>query len=471
MNSKDLWIGILEQLSKELSWAELITWFKNTAVLDSQKGSLSVGLPFPLFLNWHMKKYAERTLAAAQLVDPSIRQIEYRVDTALCESDARVIDLLKHFPKKTEARKLPKKNQTKTRQGGIVSNIPNSKYTLDNFIVSPENRLAHAACQNVAKYPGENYNPLFIYGNVGLGKTHLLQGIANEMRRHNPDALAVYMTSEMFVNEVVNAIRSHDMTRFRDKYRKVDAFIIDDIQFMANKDRSQEEFFHTFNTLHDMGSQIVLSSDRPPQELSLLSQRLVSRFESGMIVDVRMPDYETRLAILQHKAQEAQVFINDDVLKLIAYNVDHSVRALEGALNQAIAQYELEHTAPTVKSVGKMLQRQKKEVAYIGPQALEPAGKGAISLEHLINSVTGYYAIERSDLVSDSRCREHTLPRQVIMYLASKKLRISLSKIGETMGRNHTTVIHSVNRIGQELKNNRQLLRDMNAITQEVGIY
>ena len=473
-SQKNLWIHVLETLSKELEWAKLITWFKNTAVLSMENKTLRIGLPFPLFLNTHLKDYARMTLKAAQTLKPTLERIEYEVDIALQNNDPRVIDLIAHFPKKTDARKLPKKNQTKTKRG-IVSNTIKPSYTLDNFFTSPQNRLAHAACQNVAAYPGQTYNPLFIYGEVGMGKTHLLQGVANEIKRNNPNALVAYMTSEMFVNEVIKSIQTKGMDSFRNKYRKVDTFIIDDIQFLANKDRTQEEFFHTFNTLHDLGSQIILSSDRPPQELKLLSERLVSRFESGMIVEAKMPDYETRLAILQHKAQQAQVFINEEVSKFIAHNVTHSVRALEGVMKQAIALYELQHTAPTVQSVSQLIQAHQKEVdlSYIGPHDLAAAkpNKSAVTLNDLIESTTNYYTINRSDMVGQSRRREFMIPRQLVMYLANKKLRFSLSKIGETLGRNHTTVMHAVKRIGEELKNNRQLLRDMNAITQEVGIH
>lgn len=472
-NHKDLWIHVLETLSKQLDWAKLITWFKDTAILEVKEETLVVGLPFPLFLNTHLKDYAHMTLEAAQSLDSNLQRIEYEVDMNLQKGDPRVIDLIAHFPKKTESRKLPKKNQVKTKKG-IISNTINKRYTLGNFLTSPENRLAHAACQNVATYPGETYNPLFIYGKVGMGKTHLLQGVANEMQKNDPNALVAYMTSEMFVNEVIRAIQTKSMEAFRNKYRKVDAFIIDDIQFLANKERTQEEFFHTFNTLHDLGSQIILSSDRPPQELRLLSERLVSRFESGMIVDVKMPDFETRLAILQQKAQQAQVFVNEEVLKFIAHNVTHSVRALEGVMKQAIALYELEHTAPTVQSVSKLIKTHQKEtdLKYVGPQELTPKpSESAVTLDKLIDSATNYYMINRKDLTGQSRRREFIVPRQLVMYLANKKLRFSLSKIGETLGRNHTTVMHAVRRIGEELRNNRQLLRDMNAITQEVGIY
>jgi len=263
------------------------------------------------------------------------------------------------------------------------------------------------------------------------------------------------------------------MNAFRNKYRKVEALIIDDIQFLANKEATQEEFFHTFNALYESGKQIIISSDRPPQELTLLSERLVSRFESGMIIDVKMPDYETRLAILQNRCQEAQVFINQDVLEFIAFNINHSVRALEGVLKQAIANYELEHTAPTVKSVAQMLKAtQKKEVKMISFIDDDTGPKGAVTIDGLIEQVADYFTIPRSEVVGQSRMRDYTVPRQIIMYLAHSKLRISLSKIGQALGnRNHATVLHSVGRVKEQIKNDRQLLRDVNAIVKEVGIH
>ena len=471
MGAKELWIKIIEKLSKELSHAQIITWFKNTAILSIENGTVKVGLPLPFFLGWHQTHYAKKTLEVAGSIDPSITGIEYVVDISLTDGSPLVIDLIKHFPK-NDTRKLPHKNETRSKDG-VVSKILNPCYSLDNFITSAENRLAHAACQNVAKYPGQNYNPLFIYGGVGLGKTHLLQATGSEMIKNDPSRQVVYTTTENFVNEVVQGIRSKNMEFIRKKYRRVDALIIDDIQFIANKERSEEEFFHTFNALFEEGKQLIISSDRPPQELSLLSDRLTSRFESGMIIDVKMPDYETRLAILQDKCQEAQVFINQDVLEFIAFNINHSVRALEGVLKQAIANYELEHTAPTVKSVAGMLKAtQKKEVKMIGflPESNEP--KGAVTLDLLIDSVADYFTVPKSEVLGQSRVRDYTLPRQVIMYLAHSKLKISLSTIGRALGnRNHATVIHAIGKMRDQIKNDRQLLRDVNAITKEVGIH
>ncbi len=468
MNGKELWIAIIQQLEIKLGRAPLLTWFKNTAILELKDGVLTVGLPLPFFLNWHATHLAGATLEAARSLDPTITQIMYQVELGLADHDPRSVDLNNYFPEKT-ARKLPGRPEVKI-EGGLVSKILNPKYTLENFIVAPENRLAHAACLNVAKYPGQNYNPLFIYGGVGLGKTHLLQATGREIMRHDPKKVVLYVTSEAFVNDVVHCIQTRSMEKLRHKYRKVDALIIDDIQFLANKDRSQEEFFHVFNALYDGGKQIILSSDQPPTALTLLDGRLVSRFESGMIVDVKMPDFETRLAILQQRSHESGALVSQEVMEYIAYNADRSIRMLEGVLKQAIATYELEHIAPTVKSVSDILRHVKKEVKPVGFIANDPTPRTAITLERLIDCVTDYYTVPKSDVVGESRVRECMVPRQVIMYLAKMRLGMSLAKIGEGLGkRNHTTVMHAIGKITEQIKNDRQLLCDLNAISREAG--
>lgn len=471
MEPKELWIKIIEKMSEDLAHAQIITWFKNTAILENLNGKIKVGLPLPFFLGWHQTHYAKKTLEAAKSIDPMTTEIEYTVDISLTDGSPLVVDLIKHFPS-NDTRKLPNRNETRSKDG-VVSKILNPSYSLNNFITSPENRLAHAACQNVAKYPGQNYNPLFIYGGVGLGKTHLLQATGSEMIKNDPSRHVVYTTTENFVNEVVQGIRSKNMEFIRKKFRRVDALIIDDVQFIGNKERSEEEFFHTFNAVFEAGKQLIISSDRPPQELTLLSDRLTSRFEAGMIIDVKMPDYETRLAILQNKCKDAQVFINQDVLEFIAFNINHSVRALEGVLKQAIANYELEHTAPTVKSVAQMLKTtQKKEIKMVGFLPNDDQPKGAVTIDLLIDSVADYFTVPKSEVMGQSRMRDYTHPRQIIMYLASTKLRLSLSRIGQALGnRNHTTVMHSIGKMKEQIKNDRQLLRDVNAITKEVGIH
>lgn len=469
MNHKDLWLVIINSLSSEIKRANVITWFKNTAILSVKEGVLTVGLPLPVFLNWHIDHYTDQTLKAAQNEDASIKQIAYEVDITLSEKDPRVIDLLNYFPEK-ESRKLPGKQEVKLK-GGVVSKIFNPRYQLDNFITAPENRLAHAACQTVSKFPGQNYNPLFIYGGVGLGKTHLVQATGSEILKNDPSKVVVYTTTESFTNELIEGIRSNNMNNFRNKYRKIDVFIIDDIQFIANKDRTQEEFFHTFNTLYEAGKQIIITSDSPPSELNLLSERLVSRFESGMAVDVKMPDYESRLAILRNRVQEAQIFVNNKILEFIAFNIDTSVRVLLGVANQMIAQYELEHMAPTVKSVSEIIKRSKKEVKMIGFIENDPTPRKAVTLERLVDLVSDYYTIPKSEVMGQSRSRDILLPRQIIMYLAKTKLHLSLAKIGLGLGnRNHTTVMNAVDRMNLLLKDDRQLMCDMNAITKEAGI-
>ncbi len=469
MNLKELWLEIIKDLENDINRANVITWFRNTTILSVENNEMTIGLPLPMFLSWHAQNYADVTLKTAQKHQSDIKKIAYEVDTTLNEKDPRVIDLLKHFPVK-ETRKMPGKSEVKLA-GGVISKMFNPRYSLDNFTIAPENRLAHAAAQTVAKYPGENYNPFFVYGGVGLGKTHLLQSVGREILRNDPSKVVVYTTTESFTNELIEGIQARNMNKFRNKYRKVDVLIIDDIQFIANKDRTQEEFFHTFNTLYDAGKQIIISSDRPPQELTLLSDRLTSRFESGMIVDVKMPDYESRLAILKNKCQVTQVFISDQVLEFIAFNVDTSVRALIGVLNQAIAQYELEHTAPTVKSVSEIIKRTQKEVKMVGFIKDDPTPHQAVTLEQLTDFVADYFTIPKSEVLGESRAREYLLPRQIVMYLAKQKLRMSLARIGEYLGnRNHTTVMNAISRMQLQLKSNRQLLCDVNAISREAGI-
>lgn len=467
MDLKTFWISVLNELSQDLKRADIITWFKNTAALNTTNGILEVGLPLPVFLNWHAIQFKVKTLAAAQKIDPSIQEIKYIVDLTLNENDPRVIPVLKQFPEKS-ARKLPQKAEVKL-SGDMISRLLNPRYSLDRFIVSPENRLAHAACQTVATQPGQNYNPLFIYGGVGLGKTHLLQGTGLEILRRDPSKVVVYTTTESFANEVIEAIQSRNMHKLRNKYRRADVLIIDDIQFIANKDRTQEEFFHTFNALFDAGKQIIISADRPPHELTLLSERLVSRFESGMTVEVRMPDYETRLAILQSRCQDNQVFLSAPVLERIAQDIPPSIRALEGTLNRVIAQYELECVTPTIKSVEPLLTRGDSKISE--PVQDVQNTIESLNVYDLIELTAKYFNISKDDLLGAARTRDVMLPRQILMFLAKTKLRMSLSKIGEIFGnRNHSTVLHAVEKVAEQLKSDRQLMRDLNALAREAGI-
>jgi chromosomal replication initiator protein len=466
---KDLWLQILQKLETKIQRGAFITWFKNTTVLGQEGENLIVGLPLPMFLSWHMEHYRGLTLEAAQEVDASIMQVVYKVDTGLKDNPERSTDLLEHFPEQKK-RKLPGRNEVKLAEG-IVSKILSPRYTLENYVIGSDNRLAHAACQAVAGNPGGRYNPLFLYGGVGLGKTHLLQATGNAILKQSPRATVVYTTTEDFTNQVIEAIQHQKMEQFRRRYRLVDVLIIDDVQFLANKERTQEEFFHTFNALYEDRKQVILSADRPPQELQL-EDRLISRFERGMIADVAAPDYETRLAILTSKAAEYQLFLDRTVLQYIAEHVTRNVRELEGILMQAVALYELEQRMPTVRSIAEILRKLSKD-PYEEAEAVgfEKPAKRAISFQDIIEGVSRYYSVSVQEMVGTSRVREILVPRHIAMFLAKKHLNISHVRLGELFGnRDHTTIMHAVEKIETKLQNDHQLLREIRAIEQELDI-
>jgi chromosomal replication initiator protein len=466
---RDLWLAILTKVEGRLNRSQFITWFKDTAVLGLEEGTLVIGLPLPMFLSWHMEHYRALTLELAQGEKPDIRQIIYKVDVGLRDNPARSVALLEHFPEQ-KRRKLPGKQEVKLAEG-IISKILNPRYMLENFVVGSGNRLAHAACQAVASAPGGKYNPLFLYGGVGLGKTHLLQGTGNVILKNLPRSAVVYTTTEDFTNQVIEAIQHGKMEQFRRRYRIVDVLIIDDVQFLANKERTQEEFFHTFNALYEERKQIIISADRPPQELQL-EDRLISRFERGMIADVSSPDYETRLAILTEKAAEYGIFLDQTVLQFIAEHVTRNVRELEGTLMQAVALYELEQRMPTVRSMAEILRKLNKDpyeeeekVGFVTPE------KRAPTFQDVLESVSRYYSVSVQDMIGSSRVREILIPRQIAMYLGKMYLRMSHVRLGEVFsGRDHTTVMNAVEKIEKKLQNDAQLLREVRALEQELGV-
>jgi chromosomal replication initiator protein len=471
LDLKSLWADIIRKLEPLIQRAMLITWFKDTVILGREEGKLIIGLPLPMFLNWHMEHYKDLILKAAKELDPAIEQIVYTVDISLREGDPRVFDVLALFPV-PKRRKLPGRPEVRVAEG-LTGKILNPRYTLDRFIVGSSNRLAHAASLAVAAQPGGKYNPLFIYGGVGLGKTHLLQGTGNELLHSQPQAVVLYTTSEEFTNQVIEAIKTQKMEQFRRRYRQVDMLIIDDVQFFASKERTQEEFFHTFNTLLESGKQLVISSDRPPKELhNVLDDRLCSRFERGMITDVQMPDFETRAAILTERAKEYEIFLDRTVVQFIAQHVTDSVRTLEGILMQAVAQYELEHRMPTVRSITEILQKlardphaKEDEVGFITPE------QRAVRLEDVLEGVSRFYAVSLQDMLGHSRVREILLPRQIAMYIARKHLRVSLGQLGERFsGRDHSTVLHSIQKIDLLLNQDPHLLREIHTIEREMGV-
>ena len=327
---------------------------------------------------------------------------------------------------------------------GISNSTLNPKYTFDSFVVGNNNRFAHAAALAVAESPATSYNPLFIYGGVGLGKTHLMHAIGNSILRNNRESKILYVTSEKFTNQLINAIKDNKNEQFRTKYRNIDVLLIDDIQFIAGKERIQEEFFHTFNTLHESGKQIILSSDRPPKDIQLLEDRLKSRFEWGLIADISNPDYETRLAILRKKAQLDNIIIDDEILSNIANRIDSNIRELEGTLNKLIAKSSLTNSSITMEMAERAINdivSQKDKV---------------ISSDFIQETVAKYFNISSKDLKGSKRSNDIAFPRQIAMYLCRNVAQMSLPQIGKDFGkRDHTTVMHACNKIEKEIKDNQ----------------
>lgn len=325
----------------------------------------------------------------------------------------------------------------------LINSGLNPKYTFDTFVVGSNNKFAQAAAIGVTENPGSKYNPFFIYGGVGLGKTHLMHAIGNQILMNNPNLNILYVTSETFTNQLINALRDQATEKFREKYRNIDVLLIDDIQFIANKKSTQEEFFHTFNTLYESGKQIVLSSDKPPKDIELLEDRLKSRFDWGLIADISNPDFETRLAILRKKTQLDNIIIDDEILSAIATRVDTNIRELEGTLNKLIAKASLTNSPITMemteRAINDIVAKQDK----------------VISSEYIQEVVGKYFSIQPEDLRGSKRSNDVTFPRQIAMYLCRNVAQMSLPQIGIDFGkRDHTTVMHACNKIEKEIKSN-----------------
>lgn len=341
----------------------------------------------------------------------------------------------------SEDKKVEAKNNLSTSNIKYSNSFLNPNYSFDTFVVGDNNRFAHAAALAVAEAPATAYNPLFLYGGVGLGKTHLMHAIGNEVLRKNNNFKVVYVTSEVFTNEFINSVRDNSTDNFRKKYRDIDVLLIDDIQFIAGKEKTQEELFHTFNFLKENNKQIVLSSDRPPRDILLLEDRLKSRFEWGILADVSMADYETRLAILRKKTQEKQIIIDDDILKDIATKIDSNIRELEGVFNKLVAQSSLTNMPITI------------EMAEIAINSVIKQKESIISINYIQEIVCKYFDINTKDLKSSQRSNDIAFPRQIGMYLCRILTNESFPKIGESFGnRDHTTVMHAFKKIEKEIK-------------------
>lgn len=479
MMHKELWTNVLKTIMPKIQKGHFLTWFANTSVLEKVETKIVVGVPNIYANNVITERYADFVFDALKTFEPDVTEVEYLVKAVSVEAstgdEVEVKDLYKESDKKV--RKVRNLNEIVVKTGGahsetIISQRLNNRYDLGNFVVGQENRLPHAACLAVSNMPGGIYNPLYIYGGVGLGKTHLLQAVGNETLRRFPDKVIKYITAEKFVTELIEAIGKRYMPKFKDQYRKVDVFLVDDIQFFARKDSSQQEFFHTFNELYESGKQIVLTSDRSPKDLDDLDERLKSRFGMGMVVELLSPDFETRLAILHQKCREYQIIIDPKVLEFIAVNVKSSVRELEGILRQLIAESQLTFRVPTLKSAMEVIRRMNKAQEIIGYDI--EAKKTASMVKNandVINIVAEYYNLPIDAITGIDRHKEYMVPRQVCMYLIKNELGESYEKIGVQFGgKNHTTVLHACNKTSERLKRDIRLVRDINTIKREMGM-
>jgi len=474
--SKDLWISILERVKPTISRAHFLTWFQNTNVVANDEGVVKVGVPTTYALNWISTKYDLKILQAAQEIESDVKRIDYEVRGSLSDGGkgVDVKSLFKDDDKKV--RKVRNVQEVSVSKGGvrIQSGLMNSRYRLSNYVVGKDNRLPHAACLAVSNEPGGIYNPLYIYGSTGLGKTHLLQAIGNETLKNYSDKVVKYMTAEQFVTEVVEAIGKRYTKSFKDKYRKVDVLLIDDIQFFARKHSSQQEFFHTFNELYNANKQVVITSDRSPSELDDLDSRLKDRFAMGMVVELLFPDFETRLAILHQKCREFQIILDPDVMEFIANNVHNNVRELEGVLRQVVAEMRISGCVPTIRSAASIIQRLNKAQEIIGYN-IEQGGSGATEAatcgQDIMQAAANYFGLTVADLIGPARKKEIMKARQISMYIIKSELGYSYGKIGDDFGkRNHSTVMHSCSKTEKALKNDPLWVKDIAAIKRQIGM-
>lgn len=451
MDKEQIWQAALGEIELNLSKPTFTTWFKNTYVHSFENGKIIICVPSAFYLDWLQKKYYQEIMTALKNVTKGlVKEVAYKIEVK------QHIPVQNAFPGSGNLSKTASAATETAKSTGKNRFGLNNFYTFETFIVGKGNELAYAACQAVANNPGKSYNPLFIYGGVGLGKTHLLHAIGNELSKKTDKIL--YVTSEKFSNDYINEVRSGRAKQLKEKYRNVDLLLVDDIQFMAGKEGTQEEFFHTFNELHQTNRQIVLTSDRPPKAIPALEKRLLSRFEWGMIADITQPDLETKLAILENKCAEKNFPLPADILMYIAQNIQTNVRELEGALTRLITHYEFNNLQPTLETTKSIL-----------AATLTEFRENSLTSKHIIEAVSKFFDIELKDLIGKSRKKELVVPRQIAMYLMREEINSSFPSIGHEIGdRDHTTAIHACNKISEDLKTNQKLKQQLLSIRQQL---
>ena len=456
MNQDQIWSQVQEELRFQLAKRTYDMWLKNTSVVSTDGGTFRIGVPSKLAKDWLEDRFSGLIQETLQAVTGS----EVDIDFVISPNSHRPAVATLEADDDQEAAENGHDNgaETVTASVTIAPSELKARFRFSSFVVGHNSQFAHAAAKAVAEAPGDSYNPLFLYGGVGLGKTHLMHAIGHEVHDRFPRKRVVYLTSEQFTNEVISSIATARMGEFRHKYRTVDVLLIDDVQFLAGKDRTKEEFFHTFNALHEINKQIVISSDRPPKEIPTLEDRLRSRFEWGLIADIQPPDFETRLAILHSKLGNNGTLIPEEVMNFIAHKVQRNIRELEGALTR-------------IQAFAAVHQRQidQEEAARLLSDIIPAGTRKPINVERIQALVADYYNVTLDDMKGKRRDKHIVFPRQVAMYLVREETPSSLPAIGKAFGgRDHTTALHSIEKIANELKEDERLRYEVQAIREKL---
>lgn len=451
MTNEEIWKAVLGEMELTLPRANFTTWFKNTAIVSKDADSIVVSVPNGFIKEWLENKFNKKILQSIRVLTPEVRDVKYIVGRPRVEFTRQ--DLSKIVMEND----LEDKNDASADKDVDRITHLNNRYSFDSFVIGSNNALAHAAAAAITKNLGKLYNPLFLYGGVGLGKTHLLQAVGNELLKENKDRKILYIPAEKFTADIVEAIKNRTIEDLKNKYSQLDLLIVDDVQFIAGKEKTQDIFFSTFNELYGKNKQIVLSSDRPPKAIPALEERLRSRFEGGMIADVGLPDFETRLAILKVKITEKNYALDNEVLSYIATHIQKNVRELEGALNKIMAFCQIYNKIPDLKEVKSIL------TAYLST----PYRK--TSPQTILKSVADFYSITLNDLLKRSRKKEVVKPRQVAMFLLREETKLSFPEIGQKLGgRDHSTVIHACTKIKEESSVDEPLKQELAMIKERV---
>ena len=461
-----VWNSVLGEIELNISKPQFNTWIKNTYPISMDEKEIVICVPSAFTRDWLENKFNVTILNSIQKITGSIKRVKYVVQNTQKQSPKAIQSVinLKDKELKEKKSKIEEKQNTENTNPNyqyaeptIIPAKPSGtallkdNYTFENFIVGSSNELAHAAAQSVANEPGTRYNPLFIYGGVGLGKTHLIQAIANSLNKKNKNIL--YVTSDVFISDLMNSLKNGRMEDFKARHRAVDLLIIDDIQFIGGKEATQYEVFNTFNELYAHNKQIVFTSDRPPSAIKTLNDRLKSRFEGGMIVDVAIPEFETRVAILKSKCIQKSFHLDDDIIYVIAERIRSNVRELEGALNKIIGRVQLLGTKVTPELVDKLI-----EGGQIHSQRI-------VNSDMILDIVADHFHINKADILSKSRKKDIAIPRQIAMYLIREELKLTFPNIGELLGgKDHSTVMHAWNKVKKDIVNNYSLEQDITLI-------